>query len=385
LIPPLILGTFPFYDPIDYSRNTGAFLSYSDFAKKQYLRQSHAGFRAFLIVFYLFTDLPLDLIVVYFPSIFNSLSVFSVYILAKTLLRNGKGALTTTLFFSVTEIIVLRQSYLIPEGFAISLMLLVIYTFVKAIYSNNLIGYGVMSLILFYCLCSFHNLTATMSLGPILFPLLLYPFVSLRVKQASSQNILITPEQARKCLILIIFLTSIWLYWAKEAQYSDFMSSFIQLDVDAILISLMGEAQPSPETFTEHYYATQQTTLLDLATMASGSILIFLIALLGFIRLLRRPRNDFRLFILASWAIVMFLNFGVNLLIDTLFSARTYGQQVYRAWIFLIIPLLFFASNRLVEIKEETPYLIISISLLLVLVFGTTWFLGFLMESFPHV
>ncbi|MFX1518995.1 MAG: hypothetical protein ACFFCD_03640, partial [Promethearchaeota archaeon] len=76
LIPPLILGTFPFYDPIDYSKGTGGFPTANDVLRKRYLSQSHAGFRAYLIVLFLFTDLPLDFIVVYFPSIFNSLSVF---------------------------------------------------------------------------------------------------------------------------------------------------------------------------------------------------------------------------------------------------------------------------------------------------------------------
>ena len=386
LIPPLILGTFPFYDPIDYSNNTRAFPTSNDFFKKSYLRQSHAGFRAYLIVLFLFTDIPLDFIVVYFPPIFNSLSVFPMYLLSKILLRNSKSALTATLFFSVTEIIVLRQSYLIPEGFAISIMLLVIYSFVKAVYSHNFVNYSIVSAILFYCLCSFHNLTATMTLVPILLPLFLYPFVVLRVKRSNDQStLIISPERARKLVITIIILTAVWLYWAKEAQYSDFMASFISLDIEAILISFGGQAQPSSETFSEHYYATQQTTILDLAAMGGGSILIFLVAVLGFIKLLRRPRKDFRFFILACWAILMFLNFGLNLLIDTLFSARTYGQQVYRAWVFLIIPLLFFASIRLTEIRHNTPYLVINLSLLLILVFSTTWFLEFLMESFPHV
>ncbi|MFX1520078.1 MAG: hypothetical protein ACFFCD_09185, partial [Promethearchaeota archaeon] len=333
-----------------------------------------------------FTDLPLDFIVVYFPSIFNSLSVFPMYLLSKILLRSSKSALTATLFFSVTEIIVLRQSYLIPEGFAISIMLLVIYLFVKAVYSHNFVIYSIVSAILFYCLCSFHNLTATMTLVPILLPLFLYPFVSFRVKRSSDQGtLIISPEQTRKLVITIIILTAVWLYWAKEDQYSGFITSFISLDIEAILVSLGGQTQPSSETFSEHYYATQRTTVFDLVAMAGGSILIFLIAVLGFIRSLKRPRKDFRLFILSCWAFMMFLNFGLNLLIDTLFSASTYGQQVYRAWVFLIIPLLFFASIRLAEIRSNTSYLVINLSLLLVLVFSTTWFLEFLMESFPHV
>ena len=81
----------------------------------------------------------------------------------------------------------------------------------------------------------------------------------------------------------------------------------------------------------------------------------------------------------------MFINFALNIVIDSVFSGRTYAQQAYRAWIFFIIPVIIIASLKIAEIQNERSlYIFMTVSLVFCLI-GALWFNIFLIDSFPHI
>ena len=301
--------------------------------------------------------------------------------MTKELFGNKRAGLLSSILFSVTEITVLRQSYLIPEGIAIAFLLFVLFYAIKAIYSQNFLKHAGISLFLFYCLCSFHNLTATMTLIPPLVTSLAYLIFS---PKGSKITLTIESSEATRFVAIFAALAFVWIFWAREGQYAGFIGNFLSLNIEAILIAASGERQPTPEGFTEHHFSTQELSITDLIVMNGGSIIITLIATIHFLRLIKRPKKDLRQFLLLSWEVSMFVNFAVNVLIDSMFDPGTYAQQAYRSWVFLMIPTIILASSELEHIKKDVIFHTVMMSTLLICVFGSVWFIGFLMESFPH-
>lgn len=380
LVPTLLIGGMPFYDSYTHYE---IILSYLIGQDRSVFQKAHVGFYSLNIVITSFTGIPVIIYARFFPPFFDSLTIIPVYLLTDELLRNKRAALCASLFFGVAEIIVLRQSYLIPEGYAIYLMILIFYLILKTVYSGKFLRYSFLSSCLFYCICAFHNLTAAMTFLPLLAALFFIPLVRIRPLKSFSEP-RISPNEFKNLFMVSIAFTFIFIFWAKEQQFVSFFASFISLDVTSMISLLRGEETPTQTGFTEHYIVTRQITLLDLVAMASGSVLIFIISIFGFLRLLRLHKKDFRLYFLLIWTLTMVSNFLLNLLIDSMFSAGVYGQQSYRAWIFMLIPLIILASKRISEIKDDLIFQTILVSFLSILFLGSIWFVGYIMEAFPH-
>ncbi|WP_287585364.1 hypothetical protein [Candidatus Borrarchaeum sp.] len=383
LIPFLLLGSLPFYDPWEYYDGILDYTTGELYLSNEVFRRGHPGFYSLLIVVYTLTGLPLLQYSLLFPPLFNSLSILPMYLLVREFFKNEKAAFISTIFFSAMEIIVLRQSYLVPEGFAVYLMLLTFFYLFKDPYPKREWSQASICFILFYCLCSMHNLTSTMTLIPLLFTLLAFGLP--RTFKTRIREILPVSRSLR-FIILSIGLSFIWIFWGKEVDYAGFIGNFLALNIEALLISLSGTSTPTPEGFTEHYTTTQgSSSLLNLVAMNAGSLIITLVGIISFIPFLRKYQKETSHIFLIFWIISMFINFVLNIVIDSLFSGRTYAQQAYRAWIFFIIPVIIIASLKIAEIQNERNlYIFMTVSLVFCLI-GSLWFNMFLINSYPHI
>ena len=382
LIPYLFLDSLPFYDPWYYYSGVIDYTYGTESLRHDVFNRGHPGFYSLIIVVNTVTEFPIIPYFSLFPPLFNSLSILPFYLLSREFFKNEKAAIISVFFFSVTEIIVLRQSYLVPEGFAVYLMILTFYYIFKDPVPKRIWSQAFICFVFFYCLCSLHNLTSSMTLIPILFTFL--GFLLPRIFKGGFGEIL----QISRSLRFVIFsvgLSFIWIFWAKEFDYAGFIGNFLALNIDAILISLRGTATPTPEGFTEHYTTTESSSITNLVAMNAGSLVVTLIGIIGFFRLLKKPQKDTSHIFLIYWSIVMFINFALNIVIDSLFTGRTYAQQAYRAWIFFIIPVILIASLRIAEIQNYKVFYTLMTTSLIFCMVGALWFNMFMMESFPHL
>ena len=382
LIPFLVLGSLPYYDPWAYYLGVVSYTTGNDFVRQGVFKQGHIGFYSLILVVYSLTELPLLPYLLLFPPLFNSLSILPMYLLVREFFKNEKTAVISVFFFSIMEIIVLRQSYLVPEGFAIYLMLLIFFYVFKDP-RTRFLNQAFICFTLFYCLCSMHNLTSSMTLIPLLFTLFCLVVQRMFKKQVGE---LLQVSQSLRFIIISIGLSLTWIFWAKEYDYSGFIGEFLRLNILAIFLSLSGRSTPTPEGFTEHYITTQESSsLTDLVVMNAGSLMVTFLGFISFFTLLKKPRKEMSHIFLIFWSISMFFNFALNIVIDSIFIGRTYAQQAYRAWIFFIIPVIIIASLRINEIQNNKVLYILMTTSLIFCLFGAVWFNIFLMETFPHI
>lgn len=364
LIPPLLSGTIPFFDP----------WMALEFIQRGYYWEYLPFYPLFILFVHMITGLDSVTMIRFLPPILNTLSIIPMYFLVKTLTGNKRTGIYASLLWGICEIGACRQSSAVAEGFGLFLMPTVFYLAFSALkcsdFKRRILYLG----IVYAFLGGSHHLATSMTLLPIL---AILPYVLWRCRGQ---------PWFRRFLVVAFLMLVIWLGWAQTPWYRGFIGRSFDKYYQAFESAFLGEAQPSSVNLVKLYITVPSegggVRWVDFFALLGSSIIVGALALVKFFKTVRNPIREPQMVFLTIWAWMMGINFLLNVYIDMVLPLW-YAILSYRAWVYFVFPLQVMAASVLTDVRKNKYVLLLLIPLFLTATIGATRFLEHITTDFP--
>jgi len=365
LIPPLLSGTIPFFDP---------WMALS-FIQHGYYWEYLPFYPLFILFVHLVTGLDSVTLIRFLPPIINSLSIVPMYFFVKSLTGDKRIGIYASILWGVSEIGATRQSSAVAEGFGLLLMPVVFYLAFSALkcsdFKKRLFCLG----IVYVFLGGSHHLNASMTLLPMLAVLL---YVLLRCR---------SEPWFRRYLVIVLVMSVIWLGWAQTPWYRGFIERSFDRYYRIVEMIVRGQLQLSEKSLVQLYITVPTGSgggvgWIEFFALLGSSLITGALALVRFCKTVRNPMREREMVFLTVWAWTMGVHFLLNVYIDMVLPLW-YAILSYRAWVYFVFPLQVMAASTLTSVRKDKYVLLLLIPLFLTATIGATRFIEHITANFP--
>jgi hypothetical protein len=360
LMPTLIVGGIPFWDPYLYlnivrlnpnSVDTSGYFPY---------------YHLFVLYFYKVTHIDPVTYIRFLPAFLNSLAVFAIYYAADFLWGSRRAGTRAALLFAITDITVLRQSYAVSEGLSL-LFYAGLWLGMMGFVRRPERRYLILSMVMLYMLGATHGLPFA----------LFFPTAILASILKGFRN--------RQLNVIAAASAIVFAFWLTQSYYSlfvmDYLRSFREL--------LVSTTVAAPSHVAGQYIVVPKSRAQFVAEHASTFIVASLAAIcavdLAFQVRSKRSFDPAKAVIFSA-ALVTSLFLATNMLMDMKCVVGGYASA-YRAWLPLAQVLILLASKPLAMAENIHPRFgkLILACLFAACVASTLLFIENYVGEFPHL